>query len=571
MARLNRKSFILKAAQSVLDEKPKPAAQAYTDPSNKTLPADLRKTTTGIDPYTGTWGFEQTRHLVRRALFGATKVDTDFFEGMTMTDAVDFILSVPPTLPDPPINHYSNDPNFPDIEVSYGQTWVTAAFNIDIEGQRLASFKAWSAGLLINQSKNIREKMTLFWHNHFATQSFTIFDSRYVYRHHSMLRQNCLGNFKSLVKQVTIDPAMLQYLNGYANTKAAPDENYSRELQELFTVGKDLPSHYTEDDVKQAARVLTGWTDNRTLVNSSFVANKHDTGDKTFSAFYNNTVITGRTGTAGADETDDLINMIFTHQEVSKYICRKLYRYFVYYVIDETVEQNVIEPLAEIFRNNNYEILPVLETLFKSEHFYDPLNIGCVIKQPLDHSIGLCRQFNIELPATNADPFQLYTHWLFIEQFTALMQQDYGDPPNVAGWPAYWESPQYYEIWINSDSLSKRNILCDYLLYVGYDKENFNTKIDCIEVVKQFTTPADPNLLIQDLCNLIYVFEPSQTVKDSMKISFLLSGQSADHYWSDAWNTYMATPNDENAKTAVSSRLQWLMKYMLGQAEYQLC
>lgn len=571
MEKLDRKSFILKAAQHVLDERPAPVKQNYVDPSNKKLPDQLRKTTTGIAPYTGTWGIEQARHLLRRTLFGATKADTGFFGGMSMNDAVDFILSVPSSLPDPPINQYSSDPKFADAQVPYGQTWVNATVNPDLEGQRVASFKAWTLGLLVNQSPNIREKMTLFWHNHFATQCFTIIDSRYIYKHHTMLRQNCLGNFKSLVKLVTVDPAMLQYLNGSSNTKAAPDENYARELQELFTVGKDLLNHYTEDDVKQAARVLTGWTDNRAAISSSFVPNKHDTGNKTFSAFYGNTVISGRSGAAGADETDDLINMIFTQQEVSKYICRKLYRYFVYYVIDETVEQHVIVPLAEVFRNNNYEIMPVLETLFKSEHFYDTLNTGCVIKQPLDHSIGLCRQLLMEFPANSADPAQLYSHWLFIEQFTALMQQDYGDPPNVAGWPAYWEDPQYYEIWINSDSLSKRNTLCDYLVYAGYEKENFTLKFDCIKAVKQFTAPGDPNLLIKDLCNLLYVFEPSQTVKDSMKVSFLLSGQLSDHYWTDAWNTYLGNPTDENAKTTVNSRLQWLFKYMLGQAEYQLC
>lgn len=571
MAKLNRKEFIREAAQSILNKHPATVKAEYWDPSNKTLPTELRKTTTGIAPYAGSWGRDQVKHLLRRTLFGATKAEIDLFSTMTMNEAVDFILSIPSTLPDPPVNHYSSDPNFPDPEVPYGQTWVNAAINLDLEGQRIASFKAWTAGLLLNQQKNIREKMTLFWHNHFATQTFTIFDSRYVYKHHTMLRQNCLGNFKSLVKQVTTDPAMLQYLNGYANTKEAPDENYARELQELFTIGKDLPEHYTEEDVRQAAKVLTGWTDNRIAVNSFFAPGRHNTENKTFSAFYNNTVITGKTGASGADETDELINMIFAHQEVSKYICRKLYRYFVYYVIDASVEQKVIEPLAEIFRNNNYEILPVLNALFKSEHFYDPLNTGCVIKQPLDHSIGLFRQLKMNFPAPSADPLQLYSHWLLIEQFTGLMQQDYGDPPNVAGWPAYWENPQYYEIWINSDSLSKRNILCDIMLYVGYEKENFTIKFDCIDIVSQFANPGNPNALIKDLCDLLYVFEPSQLVKDSIKVSFLLSGQLSDHYWTDAWNAYINDPNDENAKTAVTTRLQWLLKYMLGQAEYQLC
>jgi uncharacterized protein (DUF1800 family) len=198
------------------------------------------------------------------------------------------------------------------------------------------------------------------------------------------------------------------------NTKTAPDENYARELQELFTIGKNLSSHYTEEDVKQAAKVLTGWRTNRTTITSFFDSPKHDTGNKTFSAFYNNTVITGKTGAnAGIDELNDLLNMIFQQQEVAKYIVRKIYRFFVYYIIDESVETNVIVPLANVFRNNNYEIKPVIETLLKSEHFHDPLNSGCMIKAPIDHVIGLARQTNLVFP-DNSDIQKQYNHWYLV-------------------------------------------------------------------------------------------------------------------------------------------------------------
>src|SRR6478672_11169439 len=147
---------------------------------------------------------------------------------------------------------------------------------------------------------------------------------------------------------------MLRYLNGYLNTATAPDENYGRELQELFTIGKDPVTNlapYAEDDVKNAAKILTGHRINGNTFSYFFDATRHDSTDKTFSTFYNNTVIKGRTGAAGAQETDDLLNMIFAKNEVSKFIVRKLYRWFVYYVIDETTEANVIEPLATIFRD----------------------------------------------------------------------------------------------------------------------------------------------------------------------------------------------------------------------------
>jgi uncharacterized protein (DUF1800 family) len=189
---------------------------------------------------------------------------------------------------------------------------------------------------------------------------------------------------------------MLYYLNGRLNTKRAPDENYARELQELFTLGKGSGSKYTEDDVKQTARVLTGFTINPTTspFSTSFVSANHDTGDKTFSSFYGNTVIKGRTGiNAGMDELKDLLDMIFNVEEVSKFICRRLYKYFVYYELDSTIETNVIEPLAKVFRDNGYEIKPVLKTLFESEHFYDVWNRGAMIKDPLSHTVGYLRQW----------------------------------------------------------------------------------------------------------------------------------------------------------------------------------
>jgi uncharacterized protein (DUF1800 family) len=364
---------------------------------------------------------------------------------------------------------------------------------------------------------------------------------------------------------------MLVYLNGDKNTKTAPDENYARELQELFTVGKDLPNHYTESDVQQAAKILTGWRINRNTVSSFFDATKHDSSNKTFSSFYGNTVISGRTNAAaGLDELNDLLTMIFAQQEVAKYICRKIYRYFVYYVIDESVEANVIVPLANIFRNGNYEIKPVIDTLLKSEHFFDVLNRACMIKPPMDHLIGLSRQTNLAFPsASNVQ--QSYGHWQSIQQYGIVLSQDIGDPPNVAGWPAYYEDPQYYELWINSDSLPKRNSLCDLLLYIGFSRNGFKLMIDSIAFAGQFSTPENPNVLLDQILALLYPMDISATTKTGLKTSFLLSGQVSDYYWTDAWNAYIANPSNVANKAAVNSRLQALLKYLLGQAEYQLC
>jgi uncharacterized protein (DUF1800 family) len=571
MAHVSRRHFLKDAVSTALTVDDKTPTKEYKDPSNTTLPRNLAKTSTGINTYTGTFGETELLHLLRRTLFGVTKADLDFFAGQSLDQVITALLTLPSTPPDPPLNNYSNNANTPDAEVPYGQTWVNADPNPNIEFLRINSLKAWWTSLMLNQDRNIQEKMTLFWHNHFATETVTVQDSRYLYKHHALLRANCLGNFKDLVREITIDPAMLVYLNGEQNTKAAPDENYGRELQELFTVGKDLPNHYTEEDVKAAAKVLTGWRNNRLGIVSFFDATKHDTTNKQFSSFYNNTVITGRTGTtAGMDELNDLLDMIFAQQEVSKYICRKLYRYFVYYVIDETVETNVIIPLAQYFRDNNYDIKLVVTKLLKSEHFFDPLNMGCMIKQPMDQIVGSTRLMGTQFPtATNID--QQYGQWTYIQQFGILCGQNIGDPPNVAGWQAFYQDPQFYELWINSDTLPKRNLFNDILVYVGYKRFGFTLIYDTIAFANQFPNPQDPNALINDITKFCHPVPLSQTTKDTLKVAYLLTGQLTDSYWTDAWNAYKATPNDVNAKKTVTDRLQALMKYMFGLAEYQLC
>ncbi len=571
MSKLNRRKFLQNASESILADKPKPILNPYIDYSNKSLPYKLNKASTGLAQYTGTWSDTQILHLCRRTLFGATKADVDFFKTKNMNDAVDFLLNVSPNVPPPPLNHYGNNPNQADADVPYGQSWVNASENPNISGARIQSLKAWWYGLMINQNRNIREKITLFWHNHFANESLMVKSASYAYRYNALLRANCMGNFKDFVINITTDSSMLSYLNGEQNNKTSPDENYARELQELFTVGKDLPSHYTEDDVKQAAKVLTGWRINKTTGIAYFDVTKHDTNNKTFSSFYNNTIITGKSSaTAGADELKDLANMIFSQDEVSKYICRKLYRYFVYYVIDATVEQNIIVPLAKIFRDNNYDIKPVLNTLFKSEHFYDTLNMGCIIKQPMDYLAGMSRQFMLQYP-DGSNTLQTYSHWLYMQQIGQVIGQDICDPPNVAGWQAYYQSPQYYELWINSDSLPKRNQICDQLNYNGYSKQSYKLIFDLISFAMQFTTPEEPNALINQTTKLLFGIDVSQAVKDNLKTTFLLSGQASDHYWTDAWNAYIAEPNNTTKKSTVNTRLQALIKYMCGQAEHQLC
>ena len=380
---------------------------------------------------------------------------------------------------------------------------------------------------------------------------------------------------------------MLRYLNGYLNSKNAPDENFARELQELFTLGKGPESQYTEGDVKAGAKLLTGWKIRQVespvgsgnwTYETYFNPNTHDTGAKQFSPFFGNKIITGNaaqnTEANAKKEYDDMLDMIFTKDEVSKFICRKIYTYFIYYEIDADIESNVITPLAEIFRQANYDIKPVLKALFSSEHFFDAANKGCLIKSPVEYVVGIARELSIDIP-TAANYVEQYVAWNAFagERFNgaATQGQYLGNPPSVAGWPAYYQYPSFHEFWINTDSFPKRvNFIDKFFTNTGISLGNSKKLvIDVLKITDQFGSDAgDPNKLIDAVLELLYRVPVSVTFKNYAK-NILLSGQSSDYYWSDAWEAYKSNPNTTNT-TTVNTRLQTFYKFIVDQPEFHL-
>jgi uncharacterized protein (DUF1800 family) len=533
---------------------------------NKTDLSFKSRTNSGLSSYFPPFGRQEIVHLLRRTLFGVKQNNIKAISGKSLSEALDILLNAE-TVPAPPVNNY-NDANFTDPTVQPGQTWVNSVYDGNANGRRYISYKSWWIGLMLNQNTSLHEKMILFWHNHFATETVDIGDARYVYKHHMLLRKYALGNFKDFVKEITIDPAMLRYLNGYLNNKNSPDENYARELQELFTLGKGPKSNYTEGDVKAAARVLTGYTVNAISISSVFDPNRHDTGPKQFSAFYNNVTITGKTGVNGASETDELINLIFLQNETALHICRRLYRFFVYYEIDDATEANVIIPMANLFRSSNYEIKPVLKVLFSSDHFFDPVNRAGLIKSPVDLCVGLAREFDMVFPDATDYVNQYYMHD-YIRTLASNMQQNIGDPPNVAGWSAYYQEPQFHKLWINADTLPRRNQFTDSMIGNGYTRNGKKINIDILTFVNSLSDPSNPNTLINDSLEIIYAIETAQQVKDFLK-SILLSGQTSDSYWTDAWKTYRANTSNATNRNIVLNRLTTMFKYLMNLPEYQL-
>ena len=541
--------------------------------ANKVLPT-VHHTGGGLEPYSGIWGTDQILHLLRRTTFGVVPADVQTLQTMSMEQGINTILTVQAE------NSMPLTTDSREELVPIGETWVYALYKkadstFTPTSIRTTSLKSWWMNLQLTQPLSIREKMVLFWHNHFVTERDSVNDPRFTWRYLALLRTNALGNWKDLTRQVTMDGAMLRYLNGNTNTRTSPNENYGRELQELFTIGKGPEiapgdyTFYTETDVKAAARVLTGWQDDATVLTTpgsqpwKFTASRHDTTDKQFSNRYANRVIAG--GTDGLRELNDLLDMIFAQEETAKYLCRKLYRWFVYYVIDEWAETNIIVPLANILRSNNYDVLPVVQTLLKSAHFYDPLSMGCMIKSPVDFATGMARVFGMGYPADIVTAYKVYNY--MVTQ-AAAMQQDLGDPPSVAGWSAYYQSPQFYQVWINSDTLPRRTTLSNTLVRTGYKPTGFTYIIDSVAFTLNLSNPRDPNALTEGAARLLFAIPITEGQKTFLK-QFLNSGLP-DSEWTRNWDDYLADPGNTTKLNVVKTKLQNLYAFMLSMPEYQL-
>jgi len=545
--------------------------------------------TSGLAPYTGSFGDWEKKHLINRVTLGFRKNDLAVLNGLSVSQAVDLLIPSQSGIPAlaPPINNYQNS-QADATGVPYGQTWVNSALQWGISkhpetgfARIYGSIKNWQMGAFIKSNTSITEKMFLFWYHFIPVQLFLLEQQseaginagRIMYNYLSLLRNNCLGNFKTMTRRMCTDPAMMNYLSNQNNTAAEPNENFARELFELFTLGKAPESQFTESDIAQAAKVLSGWrTENFDQLNTAtnFFADRHSQDNKTFSAFFNNTVINNRTGANGALELDDLINMIFSKQQVvAKYICRRLYRFFVYYDIDATIEANVIAPMAQTFINSNWEIRPVLQQLFKSQHFFDAANRGVLIKSPLDLYVGFYRVFNMNISPANAGDYEaLYGGYGTTTWQCDTTEQDILNPPTVSGWRPYYQEPSFHQSWISSDSMQRRYAYLEGLLW-GYTYI-IDWKVDLVAWARQSTAPGNPDTLVADTIKFLLPVDLSAEKKAQIKTQTLLSGQSTDGYWSGLWNEYSSNPGDTNLQSQVTYRLRNLYFTIVRLAEFQL-
>ncbi len=552
--------------------------------ANQKLP-EFPKNIAGLEEYSDNWNFESAAHLLRRTCFGPKLSEINQAITLGLNESIDKLLNEEEFTPDPPLNDRDDDENAPPI----GETWVNILENKNNDFIQKKSYEAWRISLILNQPHqspnnvpfSIREKMVLFWQNHFATEAIVVGDSRYTYWMNYRLRKHFIGNFKNLVKEINVDAAMLVYLGGIYNVKEAPNENYARELFELFTIGKgpvdgeDSYTYYTEEDIIQAAKVLTGWYVEDVFSGSErqrFEEENHDKTTKIFSEKFNNKSIQNNY----EDEHKDLVDMIFENERTSEYICEKIYRWFVYYVIDEDVTSKIIKPLAKVLRDNNYEIKPVLSKLFRSQHFFEIHTRGAMIKSPSDFNLSVLRQ--IPFSDTSSFDFRdLYRFWRNRGYDISNQGQDLLDSPNVAGWPAYYQDPLYNELWINAVTLPMRTRdISIYFRDSGINAtsgepgapEDVRIYAEPIKLLDEIEKPDDIDFMIELFCK--WLFPVYSEISDEQKEEFknIVIGNNPN-MWYDEYHAYINNPTDE-AKTAINKKLKTLFKEMCLMPEYHL-
>ena len=577
--------------------------------------------TYSLDAYAQLLTAAQAAHLLRRATMGPTQTEINTFTGQTATAAIQSLITNI-TSPTPPVD-------LKDTLTTAGQSIVDKVYDTNRNFDYRIYQKYWWINLMAKQGGNpsIQEKLTLFWQNHFVTTSDAVDENRAVFKYFTLIRNNILGNFKDFVREVSKDPAMLKFLNGNDSTKGTPNENFARELMELFVVGaKDFAgnNNYVENDVKAAARALTGWQNQNfystsiTTVSSIFTLSRHDTNAKQFSLSYPDPV-NPSLGTKinaiptptpqppmgytnfGDFELDELLNMLFRHPETPKFICRKLYRFFVNPNVTQDIETNVIIPLANIFKTIDpitgraFEIKPIIIKLLSSEHFYDVANFGAIVKSPLEFLVGTLRFFDFQVPVIDsgnlANSLKNYTAYAdYVYNGTTVtgyatkaglvpMQMSILDQPSVFGYDAYFQTG-YSKNWINTTQVGLRNAFTDVLVLIGKTLVGSITplvkiKIDMVAMVDKPTTTtpyynaSDPVAMLNLVLKNLFALELSTNQKDFL-IDVILIQNLGRTNWTNEWNRYKTTPNAANL-LIVKNRLENLMKYILRMAEYHIC
>lgn len=356
------------------------------------------------------WGRKWAAHLYRRAGFGASRAELLEAERHGLDGTLDLLLR--------------GRPQAEGLRETLTDVGRIAA-DRDDSGEQL---RGWWLYCMLHSGHPLREKMTLFWHDHFATSIAKVRNAPLMFRQNCLLRNHALSKFGPFLQAMSKDGAMLVWLDSNSNVKGKPNENYARELMELFSLGV---GNYTETDIRQAARAFTGWhTDGAGF---RFDAGVHDEGTKT---------VLGQTG---AWDGGDVVRIVLEQPAAARFLVRKLYRFLI---SEKTAPDSLLEPLCVLFRKSGYDIAALVKTMLASQHFYSELAFRQRIKNPVEYVLGAVQAVYRRYDEKAADyrplPQQILTRRL------AAMGQVLFAPPNVKGWPGG-------RAWLNTSTVLERD------------------------------------------------------------------------------------------------------------------
>lgn len=462
------------------------------------------------------WTAKQINLVVRRLGFGCSLSDIDLH-----------LNSTPESLIDDIVDGASN------MEVTTAPEWSqwdNKQFNKSVNNKNYYH-TIWQRQAFKDIINNgFRERLTLFWSNHFVVEYKDVNQPAYLYQYYALIQSHALGNFKTFVSEMGLVPAMLRYLNGFENKKNSPNENYARELYELFTLGEG--NGYIQEDITETARALTGYNRFKTYLGViEFNENSFDKGSKT---------IFGRSGNWGYN---DVIDILFEEKKdlIANFICNKIYRYFV----SPQLNSSVVSAMAETFKQNEFELKPVLKQLFKSEHFFDSVNSNVIIKSPIDLMLGLHHSLSFEYK----DNVDLELNF---RNKCREMGQEVFSPVDVAGWQGNHD-------WINSETLPKRWEFADYLLikYWQKNKNQFKTFIQSLVGSDQ----TDLRVIVTQLKD--FMFCPYEIKEEEMTDAInTFMGEVPESYFEDG--TWSLNSN------SVPKQVYDLMRFFITLPEFQL-
>lgn len=562
-----------------------------------------------LNPYSGEFDRSKKKHLLNRILVGLSERHLDELNDLTLEQSIDLIFTE--EVLQEPTNLYYHELSPEEFFDRYGledvgpnEPFVNRVNNDEenmCDERRTSTFSVFLDGMY-SQNTSIHWKLFIFLYN--LVPSPFEEGSKGIYNYCKHVFDACFGSYKDFIYNITLNESMMVYLNLYLSKKETPDENFAREIQELFTQGKRPTTQFTEDDVRGIARALVGWsydtsvTRNRPSYESYPVFHpwNHDTGDKYFSSYYNNRIIRGKSGEAGAEELQEVIDMLFETEQSAQYIVRRLYQFFVYPVVTDEIESEIIQPLAIVYKNSNYSISEPLKILLSSEHFFSDEIPNSIIKSPIDFLIGMMKEVDIK----NGE---LY-HWNGSEPIYGEINPDYfdekekdpsyikyyltrrimdqgqdlgmkiGEPPSVSGWPSFYQAPVFDLFWINSTTSPLRSrfakSLFTYGLWLNVNKGNdeVHYKVNYKNYLLTFENPYNINSFLNEVLSRFLSIEISDRTRNRLK-DVLLDGNSEIHWIDDITNLLSDSP-DINHYHNTNQRIGLTLSLLTTLGEYQL-